>query len=83
MLAQTEHKDIASFIMEYNREGAKVLSRYESSNAVSEEEGAYAVINDKHTKKVSVAMVTVCGMTASLMHRGHHQFVQLIQSTRN
>ena len=48
--------------MEYNREGAKILSRYEGSNTVSEEEGAYPVIDhvdDKHTRKVSVAMVTV------------------------
>ena len=59
MLAQTEHKEIASFIMEYNREGAKILSRYEGSNTASEEEGAYAIINDNHTRKVSVAVVTV------------------------
>ena len=45
MLAGAEHKEISTFIMEYNKEGAKILSRYDSSNvAVTEEEGAYAVI---------------------------------------
>ena len=45
MLAGAEHKEISTFIMEYNKEGAKFLSRYEGSNmSVTEEVGAYAVI---------------------------------------
>ena len=82
MLAGAEHKEIATFIMEYNKEGAKILSRYDSSNmAVTEEEGDYAVIDhvdDKHTRKVSVPMVTVM---SSLMSRCcHRQFVQLYKT---
>ena len=56
MLAEREHKDIANFLMEYKKEGAKILSQYQSTNSVTEEEEEpYAVINDtEHTRKVSL-----------------------------
>lgn len=42
--------------MEYNREGAKILSQYDDDHRAAEEE-PYAQIddvNDQHTRKVSV-----------------------------
>ena len=62
MLAGAEHKEISTFITEYNKEGAKILSRYNSSNMSVTNEGAYAVIDhvdDEHTRKVSAALETI------------------------
>ena len=64
MLAELEHKEISSLIIEYSKEGTKVLSQYESSfsNGVAEEKGPYAVIDvtaDKHTRKVSAVNLTL------------------------
>ena len=63
MLAEVEHKEIASLIMEYNKEGTKILSHYGSSvsNGVAEE-GPYAVVDvttDKPTRKVSAVNLTL------------------------
>jgi len=63
MLAEVEHEEIASLIMEYDKEGAKVLSQYDSSvsNGVAEE-SPYAVIDaaaNKHTRKVSAVTLTL------------------------
>ena len=42
MLAEREHKDVATFLMEYKKEGAKI-SQYESTNSVTEDLGGRAV----------------------------------------
>ena len=37
MLAKEQHREVADFIMEYNKEGAKILSRYEHTGHIVEE----------------------------------------------
>lgn len=57
MLAKGQHRETADFIMEYNKEGNKILSRYEHSNGGHVmEEGPYAEIDkvvDRRTRNVS------------------------------
>ena len=37
MLAKDQHREIADFIMEYNKEGAKILSRYQHNGHIVDE----------------------------------------------
>ena len=37
MLAKEQHREIADFIMQYNKEGAKILLRYENTGHIVEE----------------------------------------------
>ena len=34
MLTKEQHREIADFIIEYNKEGAKILSRYEHTGHI-------------------------------------------------
>ena len=57
MLAE-EHKEITNFIMEYNKEGAKILSQYENS-VITEDYAENDDISDQHVRTCSVTMVTM------------------------
>ena len=37
MLVKEQHREIADFIMEYNKQGTKMLSRYEHTGHIVEE----------------------------------------------
>ena len=53
-----EHKEISIFIMEYNKEGAKVLSQYENG-VITEDYAENDDIIDQHVRTCSITMVTM------------------------
>ena len=57
MLAE-EHKEISNFIVEYNKEGAKILSQYENS-VITEDYVENDDISDQHVRTCSITMVTM------------------------
>ena len=54
MLAE-EHKEISNFIMEYNREGTKILSKYENDVSNGPMDETYPQVDeiDPRSRKVS------------------------------
>ena len=52
-----EHKEISIFIMEYNKEGAKI-SQYENS-IITEDYAEDDDIIDEHVRTCSITMVTM------------------------
>ena len=57
MLAE-EHKEISNFIMEYHKEGAKILSQYENS-VITEDYAENDDNSDQHVRTCSITMVTM------------------------
>ena len=66
MLAKQQHREIADFIMEYNKEGAKILSRYEHTGHIVEE-GPNADI-DKVVERRTRAVSNMC-------HHGNYDVI--------
>ena len=58
MLAKEQHREIADFIMEYNREGAKILSRYQHTDHTIDE-GPDVDVVERRTRNVSNTCVYV------------------------
>ena len=65
MLAKEQHREIADFIMEYNKEGAKILSRYEHTGH-NVEEGPNVVI-DKVVERLQEMLVMCVDITMVTM----------------